>query len=105
MAADKSQQLFSLNFFGNVGIEPGPAGRGERALPLWCADPLSIFICILGSDSLATSLSSLDTAVSERDWEETFRALGPKFAAMIDDDATPVGSEEDDSYSEDGTEI
>ena len=26
-----------------------------------------------GSDSLATSLSSIDTAVPERDWEETFR--------------------------------
>ena len=56
-----------------------------------------------GSDSLATSLSSLDTAVSERDWEETFRALGPKFAAMLDDDETPVAT--DDSSSEDGTEI
>jgi hypothetical protein len=59
-----------------------------------------------GRDSLATSLSSLNTDVSERDWEETFRALGPKFADMLEG-----GGEESDSSSEsyqetsDGTEI
>jgi hypothetical protein len=57
-----------------------------------------------GSDSLATSLSSIDTAVSERDWEETFRALGPRFASMLDD-VTPVQSDDSSEETSDGTEI
>ena len=51
-----------------------------------------------GTDSLATSLSSLNTDVSERDWEETFRVLGPEFAEMLS-----AGSDSDSSDS--GTEI
>ena len=30
--------------------------------------------------SLATSLSSLNTSVTEKDWEETLKSFGPKFA-------------------------
>jgi hypothetical protein len=36
-----------------------------------------------GSGSLATSLSSLDTTVSERDWEETFRCQCYKKAPCL----------------------
>ncbi len=34
--------------------------------------------------SVATSLSSLNTVVSEKDWEEAFRALGGKFSMLAD---------------------
>ena len=59
-----------------------------------------------GSDSLATSLSSLNTNVSERDWEETFRALGPVFVDMLEG-TTHEDSDSSESYDEtsDGTEI
>ena len=30
--------------------------------------------------SLATSLSSLNTSVTEKDWDETLKSFGPKFA-------------------------
>ena len=52
-----------------------------------------------GTDSLATSLSSLNTDVSDRDWEETFRVLGPEFAEMLS------GEMDSDSDDSSGTEI
>lgn len=50
--------------------------------------------------SKATSLSSLDTYVSEKDWDETLKSFGPKFSDLRDifsgnyDDSSSVSSNE-----------
>ena len=61
-----------------------------------------------GNGSRCTSLSSLNSTVSDQtDWEDTFRAMGPKFHKLADmagglysDD-----SGQEDSMSDGGTEI
>ena len=51
---------------------------------LLSADELNVW-CEEGGDmSKATSLSSLDTQVSDKDWEMTLRSFGPKFACLAD---------------------
>ena len=89
-----------------VGVNMGPekpprsASRDELSQPLLgqapqdCSDSAKLEI-LLSPDELtgwneegqcgkATSLSSLETYVSERDWESTLRSFGPKFASILD---------------------
>ena len=65
-----------------------------------------------GNDSRCTSLSSLNSSSSDQtDWEDSFRALGPKFHKLADMAGGRLHDEEQDSGQEDsvsdggGTEI
>ena len=53
-----------------------------------------------GNESICTSLSSINTDVPEEDWEETFRALGPKFHRLAD----LVGGKGDESDTDEENE-
>lgn len=58
--------------------------------------------------SNSTSLSSLDTQVSEKDWLLTLRALGPKFAAlaeMAEGEFSDSSSDSSRGYLESGSEV
>ena len=52
-------------------------------------------------NSKASSLSSLDTYVSEKDWLETLLSFGPKFKNLAD----MVSEEVEDSENVDGSEV
>lgn len=52
--------------------------------------------------SNATSLSSLDTQVSDKDWYETFKSFGPKFAHLAQ---MFEGTTEDSDNDDGGTEV
>ena len=57
-----------------------------------------------GNESLCSSLSSINTDVPEEDWEETFKALGPKFqklSDMINGDDSEEEGKDDDSKNND----
>lgn len=49
--------------------------------------------------SRATSLSSINTEVSEKDWVEAFRSFGPKFADLADMAAGQYGDDEDEDVT------
>ena len=51
-----------------------------------------------GNESLCSSLSSINTYVPEEDWEETFKALGPKFQKLSD----MINGDEDEEEGKDG---
>ena len=59
--------------------------------------------------SKATSLSSLDTYVSEKDWLETLKSFGPKFKHLADLTSGAIDFDENSvkSYKEnvDGSEV
>ena len=62
---------------------------------------------------MCTSLSSLNTIITEDDWEDTFRSLGPKFSHLADlaggrldeDEEEPVADVEKVQDGENATDI
>ena len=84
----------------------GQAQTTAKLAPITAQDETRLYE-YEGNDSRCTSLSSLNSTVSDQtDWEDTFRAMGPKFHKLADlAGGIENDSGQEDSVSDGGTEI